>query len=830
MFGRRALVYLVGAVVVAGAGSACSLFGGGDEKAGDKEASPSSTHGQAGPGRASTTTSRPAGPESFILNEIRISGDAQFVELKNAGSGPASPAGLTLAATSSQFVLPASLAAVPPGGVIVVLFDGKSGVEGTTVHAPLARVFDAAGDAVALQLGETIFDRAAWGDVDGPNVYLGTGGRTPDPERGSVIVRPPGAKDAAAAWNYVGQADGSPGKPNPAVGVSAFATIDGALFLTSPSLAWYSVPGGVSYLVEVARSDFKSTLWKTTVTPSASGALEQLSATPPRLTGSRFSWRVSATYGDGSSVVSAIQTFRTLASGATSASSTTPSPVPSATASPAASAPPSSTATTAATPVVKRVPGVRQVYQRKDTALLELENPTESGPLAWDKPDAEGTHNRPFCAAAAMAMMADFFGGFFQEMSIDRLRYEANLGDRPRPERDLPKWGMDDPEINRALAWAFSPAPAFHRNDTVGNVLAWIAAIRTEIDAGRPMLASYPSHMFLIVGYTEDDGEGDFAFLFKDGNGMEYLSSFDPNDLPSQDPNYRLRPSGVDVWWTFAAGTTVTDGGDMEADGDGDGVMDFDETNRFKTSPSNVDSDSDDVHDKEEIRASTWDPKYGYLGQSGQFMPRDHDRDGLKMELDPDSDDGGCLDGLEDLDHDGDREEPKETSAFEKKDDRCISGKFLLRLTQNSVTESQTVNIETEMEVTISLKPKDDGSVEGMGAVEFFYVMTDVSRHSGEDCLTVLPLFLDSWPVKITGRFTQNVLSFGVDPPSHTVTLPFFFCDGADSLVLEVGWLRGWADITFTDGIYEYTADSLHGAPDTGNTHVELKLKQKKPE
>ena len=104
-------------------------------------------------------------------------------------------------------------------------------------------------------------------------------------------------------------------------------------------------------------------------------------------------------------------------------------------------------------------------------------------------------------------------------------------------------------------------------------------------------------------------------------------------------------------------------------------------TRRFasKTGVHDDDSDDDGVRDKEEIRASVFEAPQGWSTKTrnmveGQFFPRpaetgrDFDGDGKMMELDPDSDNGGCKDGEEDLNGNGIRD-PGETSNFDKSDD-----------------------------------------------------------------------------------------------------------------------------------------------------------------
>jgi hypothetical protein len=105
-------------------------------------------------------------------------------------------------------------------------------------------------------------------------------------------------------------------------------------------------------------------------------------------------------------------------------------------------------------------------------------------------------------------------------------------------------------------------------------------------------------------------------------------------------------------------------------DSDGDGVVDFDETERFKTQSNDSDTDDDLLPDKQDIVTGVFDPKYGYAVTKGSPFGRDYDSDDKPTERDDDSDDGQCLDGLEDKSRNG-HVDAGETSNFNGDDDRC---------------------------------------------------------------------------------------------------------------------------------------------------------------
>ena len=86
-------------------------------------------------------------------------------------------------------------------------------------------------------------------------------------------------------------------------------------------------------------------------------------------------------------------------------------------------------------------------------------------------------------------------------------------------------------------------------------------------------------------------------------------------------------------------------------DTDGDGIIDFDEINRFHTDPYKVDTDGDGIDDKTEIRSYTFLSDDSF--DSFDIRKPDADGDGLRAELDSDSDNGGVPDELEDINHNG---------------------------------------------------------------------------------------------------------------------------------------------------------------------------------
>ena len=117
--------------------------------------------------------------------------------------------------------------------------------------------------------------------------------------------------------------------------------------------------------------------------------------------------------------------------------------------------------------------------------------------------------------------------------------------------------------------------------------------------------------------------------------------------------------------------TPRKDEASLSTDADNDGIVDFDEQNRFATSATNNDTDADCVLDKQDIRSYIFN-------NLGAYPKRwsDYDGDGRRKEVDADNDNGGWLDGDEDKNWNGKsvdagrRRDGVDTSNFNRWDDR----------------------------------------------------------------------------------------------------------------------------------------------------------------
>ena len=519
----------------------------------------------------------------LLLNEVMFlpgAGDDPFVELKSTGGG-ADPSGLLLVnERDDQFVVP-NVGALDSDDVLLVEVGSD--------------FLDDESGFVELRDGSELLDRVAWG-IDEPNaVRLSTGGVWDDPEPGLTIGRAPDSADVGPfGWHPFAPADATPGLPNLQPAVDALLPFDGAIFPPGDvELSWYPVAGAQTYSVQVALNDaFSPTLIDETVaTPGLDVALES---------GDYF-WRVGANGPSGAASFSSPQQF-----------SLNPAFV--------AAAPAGAPVTVA----------VDHLKQKKDTAMLLLESNKKTGTHAWDRSHPDLDVNDPAdnmnCVLASLAMMNHSAGG---DISQDRIGYEILNNLIPGPEYDL-NWGrgFNVAEIEQAFAFALGVAPTTFPASSKTTDEQW-AFITAALDAGDPLLSVTSTHATVITGYQSFGGK-------------KLIRIHDPwlrvlwADLASQ---------GFTHFWRASAATNPPDDEPgIAADSDNDGIVDFDETQRFHTNPQDEDSDGDDVEDKEEVRESVFHPS-GY--NVGKFLGevRDWDGDGLPNERDCDSDNDGLDDG-----------------------------------------------------------------------------------------------------------------------------------------------------------------------------------------
>lgn len=262
-----------------------------------------------------------------------------------------------------------------------------------------------------------------------------------------------------------------------------------------------------------------------------------------------------------------------------------------------------------------------------------------------------------------------------------------------------------------------------------------------------------------------------------------------------------------DAYWLMPENRDpVSDEPEIGMDSDGDGIVDFDETQRFDTFPNDADSDKDNLKDKDDVRASIFDPHFGYA-VTGDTLGRDYDDDGAAMEKDEDSDDGGCFDGMEDIDPDGKYKKP-ETWNFDEKDDACFWGTHEVYLEDTTYTDDGSHHQTIRTFIKFSLQAVESGKLEGLAQITY----THTGEFSDPDCSGTHTIGTQYYQADLEGEFQKlqdgGTLVTFKSTPDHG---PEYIVDWNSNCSAEDEVHEGWSwsgmGGTLTDGVYDLYND-----------------------
>lgn len=563
--------------------------------------------------------------------------------------------------SGGNYTIPAALPPVPSNAFVLIYFDGQGPAaddydfsDGKAVlHTPagLTDFFHTSADQAALYTGathnaQTIRDFVAYGGPPSAaaddaiaaglwktgwwvELHLGSGAAeegAADPTRQSIGLYPGHANLSPDDWAFYQEADLTPGAANP-VPRAEWSTVSNGATMASDgfALGWPLVPGATYELQMDDDQNFGSPLISITLTqPFYAPA-----APPPA---GVYWWRVRPIMGSGQAAAWSAPRQVTIVAVAPNYAL--------------------QDAATAQQVDAVNVVNITWLRQRKDTRLLCLDGDNEGDPStnaseeAWDAvhPDAIYVHGRNNCVRASIAMIVTHYGG---SLSQDRLAYRLfenwgspieNSGELNNPLRDLGHdhttlvCGGDGSNGGALLAWALGINMADYHyayaKPSFAQVTGWI-------DAGRPIMRFHGGHQTVIGGYRTL------------GDGTQQIRLFDPWSGTTWE-NYNTLAITCYYVPPASAPNVRSDEASIWTDSDGDGIMDWDEQNRFPTSSVLQDTDGDWVTDKQDLREYVFTAAGAYNLRSADF-----DGDGVRKEADPDNDNDGAVDGCEDFNYNG---------------------------------------------------------------------------------------------------------------------------------------------------------------------------------
>jgi len=656
-------------------------------------------------------------PGILLLNEISPwpSDGEVWVELLNVSDNPISPAGWTVEFLSGySFVFPDDATSIPAGALHVLTISGDN---------PL----NASGDGCVLYSQDVPVDAVSWGTPPyfdlpfpiGPPVAR-TRGYIPEGESithsDNVILRIIGTSEPGSHnWLERGADAASRSAANPIAGPERYSPEDGAYLASDFALYVTGVDWATSVTFQVASDEaFSDVVLEETV----EGRVLEITDIEP---GTYF-WRVRISK-NGSGAWSDSHEFTRepfdiddlpLAEDIESRSDHENTRL----------AEHKGGGNNRVILTRHEIP-CTHIYQNKDTCLVCIDGCNMNGHCRWCSPHGMATdcdHGACYCTRASLAMLAQTGGC---TLSQDRITYylfeEAGTAARAAieaghigdPHYDIGKHGEGtyDEDCRLALAWIYNQPVSsvqnlhYHPDIFDDQDRSDMDSIREFILDDRAIIRHSDDHSTLITGCA--------VVLSGQGNEIPYIKVYDPGT-----PN-RLGWTKIDKepdkfkWFTFPPTTgrpVRNDEISISMDSDQDGLVDFDETERFGTDPNNRDTDGDGIEDMVDMLAYTFKP-------DGSFFPReaDIDGDGAWKELDPDNDwadNSGMSDGCEDSNTNGFCEESVESDCLNQYDDfqvfnpECMRG--LIRYVNHEEHDTRFGPREFLLEESILMQSFED--------------------------------------------------------------------------------------------------------------------------
>ena len=321
--------------------------------------------------------------------------------------------------------------------------------------------------------------------------------------------------------------------------------------------------------------------------------------------------------------------------------------------------------------IAERYLNVTPLAARKDTRLLDVKWGEMAFAREWDEPHLEHSHydeeESDRCWAVGAQALNHYYGGNISQDEI-KLKFKGHpnlfvFSDSTKAKilgafLHSAQGGLDDIYFPSLLLWVLNENASLTRKDSLPSE----TDVKTWINAGIPLYVWTERHVMILDAYRISlSGRMDVRLLNTDNDGTvewRVLKSSALKGFIAATVSGDVRKSDVRI----------------HTDSDGDGLMDYDEIERFGTDPYNPDSDGDGIDDKTEIfsytiRENLLDSNRTVwkIGLTELFYA-DIDGDSLRAELDFDSDGGGKADGEEDKNKNG-LKESEESDIYDADDD-----------------------------------------------------------------------------------------------------------------------------------------------------------------
>ena len=341
------------------------------------------------------------------------------------------------------------------------------------------------------------------------------------------------------------------------------------------------------------------------------------------------------------------------------------------------------------------------------------------------------------CWAVATAELNHFYGG---NLTQDEIRYhymaEVKYGENrifnafPHGEEGagffhlVAPWALNVENVEH-FGWTYYP-------DDSDNYFAFSGMRMTDneilaaLKMGYPVMIWEGTHIMLVDAAIKASGapygyEGEEGYIYRfhniDNDGTVSWRPIWPRTTEAyyifRNPREINRTVKMSELYTDTNGNGIVDF-DEVFDADKDGLIDFDEYYRFATYHENLDYDAngnekldfgeyrqfavaqeelnrdydqDGIWDKTEIMSYTIREKHpeGAFGVSKEVFA-DIDGDGFRAEKDPNSDGDGKLDGEEDVNHNGLKDD-NETDVFIKDDNQIVVTSDIANVTLYALSE-----------------------------------------------------------------------------------------------------------------------------------------------